>query len=132
MSRTELKRIARWLSEEENRESLQLVLREAAYLLKHGRFRRLYGKLHFGLSDPYLMGKLLSLLSIFYPVYGRELALYPEFERDCFDGELHVRGHIRLWHVLMAAIRLLLNRQLRTLLLGGDKEDGKQQCDESD
>lgn len=132
MSRTELKRIARWLSEEENRESLQLVLRETGYLLRHGRFRKLYGSLHFGLSDPYLMGKLLSLLSIFYPVYGGELALYPEFEQDCFDGELHVRGYIRLWHVLMTAIRLLLNRQIRTLLLGGDKEDGKQQCDESD
>ena len=132
MSRTELKRVARWLSEAENRESLQLVLREAGYLLRHGRFRRLYGSLRFGLSDPYLMGRLLSLLSIFYPVYGRELALYPEFEKDCFAGELHVRGHIRLWHVLMAAIRLLLNRQIRALLLGGDKEDGKQQCDESD
>ncbi len=132
MSRTELKRVARWLSEAENRESLQLVLRETGYLLRHGRFRRLYGSLRFGLSDPYLMGRLLSLLSIFYPVYGRELALYPEFEKDCFAGELHVRGHIRLWHVLMAAIRLLLNRQIRALLLGGDKEDGKQQCDESD
>lgn len=132
MSRTELKRVARWLSEAENRESLQLVLRETGYLLRHGRFRRLYGSLRFGLSDPYLMGRLLSLLSIFYPVYGRELALYPEFEKDCFAGELHVRGHIRLWHVLVAAIRLLLNRQIRALLLGGDKEDGKQQCDESD
>ena len=132
MSRTELKRVARWLSEAENRESLQLVLRETGYLLRHGRFRRLYGSLRFGLSDPYLMGRLLSLLSIFYPVYGRELALYPEFEKDCFAGELHVRGHIRLWHVLVAAVRLLLNRQIRALLLGGDKEDGKQQCDESD
>lgn len=132
MSRTELKRVARWLSEAENRESLQLVLRETGYLLRHGRFRRLYGSLRFGLSDPYLMGRLLSLLSIFYPVYGRELALYPEFEKDCFAGELHVRGHIRLWHVLVAVIRLLLNRQIRALLLGGDKEDGKQQCDESD
>lgn len=132
MSRTELKRVARWLSEAENRESLQLVLRETGYLLRHGRFRRLYGSLRFGLSDPYLMGRLLSLLSIFYPVYGRELALYPEFEKGCFAGELHVRGHIRLWHVLVAAIRLLLNRQIRALLLGGDKEDGKQQCDESD
>ena len=132
MSRIELKRVARWLSEAENRESLQLVLRETGYLLRHGRFRRLYGSLRFGLSDPYLMGRLLSLLSIFYPVYGRELALYPEFEKDCFAGELHVRGHIRLWHVLVAAIRLLLNRQIRALLLGGDKEDGKQQCDESD
>lgn len=132
MSRAKLKQVARWLSEAENRESLQLVLQQAGYLLRHGRFRRLYGSLRFGLSDSYLMGKLLSLLSIFYPAYGRELALYPEFEHDCFDGELHVRGYIRLWHVLMVVIRLLLNRQIRTLLLGGDKEDGEQQCDESD
>ncbi len=132
MSRAKLKRVARWLSEEENRDSLQLVLRETGYLLRHGRFRAIYGSLRFGLSDPYLMGKLLSLLSIFYPVYGKDLALYPEFEKDCFDGELHVRGYIRLWHVLVVLIRLLLNRQIRTLLLGGEKEDGKQQCDESD
>ena len=132
MSRDEVKRVLAWLSEEENRESLELVLRQLQYLLRHGRFRQVRGLLHFGLTDPYMMGKLLSLLSIFYPFYGKELMLYPVFEKDCFSGDLHIRGYIRLWHVLVAAVKLLLNRQLRSIILGGDKNDGEQQCEEPD
>ncbi len=132
MSRDEVKRVLAWLSEEENRESLELVFRQLRYLLKHGRFRKLCGLVRFGLSDPYMMGRLLSLLSIFYPVYGKELALYPVFEEDCFSGDLHIRGYIRLWHVLVAAVKLFMNRQLRSIILGGDKNDGEQQCEEPD
>lgn len=115
-----LRRISELVSSE-NREALMLLLRELLYILRHGRFRSIKGNIELGSESPHIMGQLLSILSLAYPLYGSdELKVTPYFDRDRLLGELHIKGHLRLFHVLMSLIRILKNKKLRSILLERD------------
>ncbi len=128
-SRDGIKRL-RLLLLEENREALLKILRKLRSLLRHWRIRRLRGEIIFGMEDPYLLGKLLELLSFFYPLYGRELSLEPHFGEKRLEGRIHGRGHIRLIHLVLLGIPLLMDRRIRRLVSGAggerEKREGKE------
>lgn len=128
-SRDGVKRL-RLLLLEENREALLKILRKLRSLLRHWRIRRLRGEIIFGMEDPYLLGKLLELLSFFYPLYGRELSLEPHFGEKRLEGWIHGRGHIRLIHLVLLGIPLLMDRRIRRLVSGAggerEKREGKE------
>lgn len=79
---------------------------ELIVLLKHFRPRRLKGYVRFGLEDPYHTGQVLAVLSVLYPFYGKHLEVYPEFEREILEGDVYLKGHLRLVHFLRI-IRLI-------------------------
>lgn len=125
-SRDGVKRL-RLLLLEENREALLKILRKLRSLLRHWRIRRLRGEIIFGMEDPYLLGKLLELLSFFYPLYGRELSLEPHFGEKRLEGWIHGRGHIRLIHLILLGIPLLMDRRIRRLVSGAGGEREKRE-----
>ncbi len=125
-SRDRLKRL-RFLLLEENREALLKILRKLRSLLRHWGIRRLRGEIIFGMEDPYLLGKLLELLSFFYPLYGRELSLEPHFGEKRLEGWIHGRGHIRLIHLVLLGIPLLMDRRIRRLVSGAGGEREKRE-----
>lgn len=125
-SRDGLKRL-RLLLLEENREALLKILRKLRSLLRHWGIRRLRGEIIFGMEDPYLLGKLLELLSFFYPLYGRELSLEPHFGEKRLEGWIYGRGHIRLIHLVLLGIPLLMDRRIRGLISGAGGEREKRE-----
>ena len=125
-SRDGLKRL-RLLLLEENREALLKILRKLRSLLRHWGIRRLRGEIIFGMEDPYLLGKLLELLSFFYPLYGRELSLEPHFGEKRLEGWIYGRGHIRLIHLVLLGIPLLIDRRIRGLISGAGGEREKRE-----
>lgn len=125
-SRDGLKRL-RLLLLEENREALLKILRKLRSLLRHWGIRRLRGEIIFGMEDPYLLGKLLELLSFFYPLYGRELSLEPHFGEKHLEGWIYGRGHIRLIHLVLLGIPLLMDRRIRRLISGAGGEREKRE-----
>lgn len=124
--RNGLKRL-RLLLLEENREALLKILRKLRSLLRHWGIRRLRGEIIFGMEDPYLLGKLLELLSFFYPLYGRELSLEPHFGEKRLEGWIYGRGHIRLIHLVLLGIPLLMDRRIRRLISGAGGEREKRE-----
>ena len=125
-SRDGFKRL-RLLLLEENREALLKILRKLRSLLRHWGIRRLRGEIIFGMEDPYLLGKLLELLSFFYPLYGRELSLEPHFGEKRLEGWIYGRGHIRLIHLVLLGIPLLMDRRIRRLISGAGGEREKRE-----
>ena len=118
-----------FLADEENKKTLKLMKRQALKVMRHLRPKRLEGKITFGLSDPYAMGQILTAAAFFYPLYGSRLSLTPDFEQNILEGELKIRGRIRLGTLLAAGIRILLNknfrRQLKKFLNRGGNEHGR-------
>lgn len=115
----------RELTKEENMDALKLLLRETAYLLRHSRFRSVKGEMEIGIEDPYLMGQILSALSFLYPLYGKnqELSITPYFDRKELSGEIKIKGHLRLIHVVKAMIRLLMNKRIRSMIFGSRRKE---------
>lgn len=105
------------VEDEENQKAFRLLLSRVKYLLHHLRFRRFEGRLVFGFDDPAMMGRILGVLSLFYPLYGESFTITPAFDHTLFEGEIALKGHVRLIHILIAAIQLMMNKKIRGLVL---------------
>lgn len=105
------------VEDEENQKAFRLLLSRVKYLLHHLRFRRFEGRLVFGFDDPAMMGRILGVLSLFYPLYGESFTITPVFDHTLFEGEVALKGHVRLIHILIAAIQLMMNKKIRGLVL---------------
>lgn len=105
------------VEDEENQKAFHLLISRVKYLLHHLRFRKFEGRLKFGFDDPAMMGRILGVLSLFYPLYGESFTLTPVFDHTVFEGEIALKGHVRLIHILIAAIRLMMNKKIRGLVL---------------
>lgn len=105
------------VEDEENQKAFRLLLSRVKYLLHHLRFRRFEGRLEFGFDDPAMMGRILGVLSLFYPLYGESFTITPVFDHTLFEGEIALKGHVRLIHILIAGIQLMMNKKIRGLVL---------------
>lgn len=105
------------VEDEENQKACRLLLSRAKYLLHHLRFRKFDGQLTFGFDDPAMMGRILGVLSLFYPLYGESFTITPVFDHTLFEGEIALKGHVRLIHILIAGIQLMMNKKIRGLVL---------------
>ena len=105
------------VEDEENQKAVRLLLSRVKYLLHHLRFRKFEGRLAFGFEDPAMVGRLLAVLSLFYPLYGECFTITPVFDRTLFEGEIKLKGHVRLIHILIAGIQLMMNKKIRGLVL---------------
>lgn len=105
------------VEDEENQKAFRLLLSRVKYLLHHLRFRRFEGWLQFGFDDPAMMGRILGVLSLFYPLYGESFTITPVFDHMLFEGEIALKGHVRLIHILIAGIQLMMNKEIRGLVL---------------
>ncbi len=112
-------RLSGWRSmigDEENQKALALLISCTKNLLHHLRPRKLRGEFTIGSEDPELMGRILGVLSLFYPLYSEDVILRPQFDRTVFYGELQAKGHFRLIHPVISLLRILMNRKLRHII----------------
>lgn len=105
------------VEDEENQKAVRLLLSRVKYLLHHLRFRRFEGRLAFGFEDPATVGRMLAVLSLFYPLYGERFTITPVFDHTLCEGEIALKGHVRLIHILIAVIQLMMNKKIRGLVL---------------
>ena len=105
------------VEDEENQKAVRLLISRVKYLLHHLRFRKFEGQLAFGFEDPATVGRMLAVLSLFYPLYGECFTITPVFDHALFEGEIALKGHVRLIHILIAGIQLMMNKKIRGLVL---------------
>ena len=87
--------------------------KELGILARHLRPRRIRGFVRFGFEDPYRTGQVLAGLSILYPFYGENVDIYPDFEQKILEGDLYIKGHIRMVHLATLLWRLFFNHYVR-------------------
>ena len=118
-----------FLNREENKRTLRLLRRQLGKLLHHLAPTRLSGELTLGMEDPYAMGQLVSAAAILYPVIQDRIRFTPIFGESVIDGELSLRGRIRVGTLLWLAVRILLDgnfrKLLRKILNRGGHKDGR-------
>lgn len=99
-----------------NQKSAKLILRQIKKMLKHLFPRKGTAEITFGIQDPYQMGQLLSSAGLLYPFTHKILILHPVFDQAVLDGEIHIRGHVRIGQLLGYVLRLLFDRNIRQRL----------------
>ncbi|MDO5417334.1 MAG: hypothetical protein Q4F29_09055 [Lachnospiraceae bacterium] len=99
-----------------NQKSARLIFRQLKKILCCLLPKKGHADITFGLEDPYQMGQVLSAASMAYPFVHRVLDLHPVFGEKILEGEIHVRGHLRLGIILGYVLRLLLDGNIRKQL----------------
>ena len=78
------------------------------YLLsvfKHIAPRKVKGNVKFGFDEPYKTGQIIGYISMLPFVYQKELYWEPDFYNKVIEGELYLKGKIRLGYIA----RIVLN-----------------------
>jgi len=106
-------KVTEFLTDDVHVEAFKIVKKEFGILARHLRPRRIRGFVRFGFEDPYRTGQLLAGLSILYPFYGENVDIYPDFEQKILEGDLYIKGHIRMVHLATLLWRLFFNHYVR-------------------
>ena len=91
---------------------------ELLYLLKHFGFRKIHTELTFALADPALTGQVLGILCMMPFLYQYDFHIFPDFESESYyiRGSYGVKGRIQIIFLLVTAIRLLADKEIRSFL----------------
>ncbi|MBO4373585.1 MAG: DUF2953 domain-containing protein [Lachnospiraceae bacterium] len=84
-------------------------------LLWHIRPRRFRLYLHYGMDDPSLTGQIYGVYTSFYPIHMGKPVIVPDFDNKCLEGNFLIKGHVQLFFVLTALIRLYFNKDVKRL-----------------
>ncbi|KIR01677.1 hypothetical protein P261_00491 [Lachnospiraceae bacterium TWA4] len=107
-----------------NQPFVKKFIKKSTSRIKH-LFKRLKPKkleltIHFGLDDPEIVGGILAVTSMLYPIYYGHIFLEPEFEEVVLEGKFYLKGKLRMIHFVSffvkTSISILLDKQIRTLI----------------
>ncbi|MCI8668064.1 MAG: DUF2953 domain-containing protein [Lachnospiraceae bacterium] len=110
------KRLKEVLQDETIWQAFRDVKTEAIRLLKHIRPRRIKGYLHFGFDSPCNTGKLYGFICMFYTVLPKNFLLQADFDQKVLEGDLLIKGRIQIYYLLIIALRLYRNDNLRQVM----------------
>lgn len=89
------------------------VLSEVWYLLKKVKPKDIEGDVLFGTGDPASTGQAIGAVAAVYGFMPEKLRITPDFEEKVYEGNLHIKGKLRLIHVVIIAIRLIADKNVR-------------------
>jgi hypothetical protein len=95
------------------KEAVKYMKAQLIILLKHIKPRRWKGKLTYGTGDPATCGQHLGYMSILFPVYGDNFDITPNFNEKICEGDIFMKGRIRLWTVGICILKVLLNKNCK-------------------
>lgn len=87
------------------------------------RPRKFQADLTIGTDDPAATGKILSYYGMLYPFIGDHVTVVPDFERKRIEGTVLIKGKVKLFTFIKAALRIYFNKDIRKLLKLFKKED---------
>ena len=103
------------ITDEKNRKTFRLVKKQSGALIRHILPRRLKGWIRFGFEDSYYTGKVLTIISPFYGLYGKNISIEPVFDEKVLTGELCFSGRIRLSKLLWCIFRVVMDKNFRII-----------------
>lgn len=90
--------------------------RHFLYLWKHWKPDKIRGELRYGFEDPSLTGQFTGLLYLLLPSGCCEVRLQPDFQNTLYEGELHIKGHIRICHLARVGWKVFRDKDFRKIL----------------
>lgn len=105
-----------FLKNEVHKSAFGKLWKEFQKLLKALKPNKFILNAHFGFEDPSLTGKILAALSMLYPFYGDNIRIQPDFENVIIEGNIYLKGKIRVIHAVRMAWNLVWNKNVRITL----------------
>lgn len=100
------------------RSSLQQCRGELGWVFRKLKPDRFEADLIVGMEDPAATGEILAIYGMLYPLIGQSVRVAGDFECDKtrVEGRFYMRGRIRAFTFIRAAVRLYFNKDIRKLI----------------
>lgn len=99
--------------DERTKAAVRLVLEQAKIFARQALPRKICGEVRFGTSDPALTGQILGIAGIFYPLFMDNVKVDPDFDQTILEGELFLKGRLRIVSAVRIAWRLFRDKNVR-------------------
>lgn len=98
---------------EETQRAFRLASAQLSKTIRHvlPRHTNVYAVI--GTGEPASTGQILAVQGMLYPWLGDKIHIVPDFEEEHFEGEFHLRGHIRAGVLGFYVLRLMFDRDVR-------------------
>lgn len=106
-------KIVKFLTNEVHKSAFMRVKKELIWLKRFFKVTKGNINLRFGLEDPALTGQVLGVLSALYPLLEGNMYVEPDFEDQCLEGNVYLKGRLRLIHPTVLAVKLLIDKNIR-------------------
>ena len=109
--------LKREISDERNQSAVRKFFEELLYLLSKINPKYCKADISFATGDPALTGEVTGALSLIPLFYQKRVHVYPDFTSDEFyiRGNLMVKGHMALFHLLRSGIHILRDKNIKRL-----------------
>ena len=108
--------ILTFIRDEKNKEAFRYSKGKLFQLLCHVLPGKVTLKLHYGFSDPAVTGILTGMISMFYPESAEKLELMPDFEKRVLEGEVAVKGRVRLIKVCWILLSIYFHKECNRVI----------------
>lgn len=105
-----------FVTDEDNKALFHFFVEQLKTLIKVIRPKKYRINARLGFEDPATMGKVLAYISIFYGMSGVDLSLEPVFGENIKEGSIFLKGNIRIFSVLVIALRVYRNEQFKKFI----------------
>lgn len=111
------------LTAEENRLFLKRTKERIFAVLKSIKPKVLTARIVCGTVSPDTTGYVCAVYGMLYPVIEDRISFTADFENKVLDGELSVKGKVRVATLVRHGIKILLDKQLKVFLKEMKRED---------
>lgn len=105
-----------FVTDEDNKALFHFLVEQLKALIKVIRPKKYRINARLGFEDPATMGKVLAYVSILYGMSGVDLSLEPVFGENVKEGSMFLKGNIRIFSVLVIALRVYRNEQFKKFI----------------
>lgn len=111
--KTKKERLQKLYETESCKRALEKIRRRLPKLLKHLFPKKTAGSIRMGLESCDRTGMIFGYYSVISSYVSHNIEVYPDFEQEIFQGEIVLKGRIVLMYLLVEALGLLMNKDVR-------------------
>lgn len=104
---------------DETKETIRFIKGQLGILIEHVRPRIVRGHIKFGTGDPAYTAELLGIYYLISKGRYKKMYMEPDFDNAVLDGEVHIKGRIVVFSLVVMAIKIYKNENLKTTISNG-------------
>lgn len=113
--KTKVSALIEFIDSREFRDNLAFVKSQLGRFFKHIMPSKHSIKLEFGTGSPDTTGEILGALAVVMALTGMNIQVIPDFDNAVFRGYIYMKGRIRLFNILIIALKVYFNKELRVV-----------------
>ncbi|TCT16840.1 DUF2953 family protein [Natranaerovirga pectinivora] len=106
-----------FISDEKNKSAIKKIYNSIKRIFKKLAPNNIKLYLQIGTGDPALTGYVLGILSFLYIIKSKDINLEGNFDEKIIKGTIDIKGKIYLVTIVIEAIKLLIDKNVRRLVL---------------